>query len=75
MLETCTICGKKTHGLTMVDEETWVCEDCLEENYFQCDECLEYWSYDYVEFFHLKNGKTICENCREDHDDKEIKEE
>lgn len=75
MSGTCTICGKETYGLTMVDEETWACEECLEKEYFQCDECLEYWSYDYVEFFHLKNGKTICEYCREDHDDDEIKEE
>lgn len=75
MLENCTLCGKETHNLTMVDEETWVCDDCFKENYFQCDECLEYWNYDYVEFFHLKNGKTICENCREDHDDDEIEEE
>jgi hypothetical protein len=59
----------------LYDECGVIDEDCFEDNYFQCDECREYWSYDYVEFFHLKNGKTICENCREDHDDDEIEEE
>lgn len=68
----CTNCGKKKCKLTAVDEVTFVCDDCLEEEYFQCDECKEYWSYDDVEFFHLKDGRTICENCREDHDDDEI---
>ena len=69
---TCTNCGKKNYNLTAVDELTFVCEECLEEEYFQCEECMEYYAYDDVEFFHLKDGRTICENCRDDFDDKEI---
>ena len=48
------------------------CTECGEENYFLCEECNEYWSYDYVEFFHLKDGRTVCEYCIEDFDESEI---
>ena len=63
---TCTLCGQEDCKLIVVDEVTHVCEDCLEEEYFQCDGCKEYWAYDDVEFFHLLDGRTICEHCRED---------
>ena len=69
---TCTLCGKRNCKLLIVDEDAHVCEECLEAEYFQCDECKEYWAYDYVEFFHLKDGRTICENCRDDFDDDEV---
>lgn len=69
---TCTLCGEKNRKLLIVDEENHVCKECLEEEYFQCDECGEYWAYDYVEYFDLKDGRTICEHCREDFDDDDI---
>lgn len=69
---TCTLCGEGNRKLLIVDEAAHICEECLEEEYFQCDECKEYWAYDDVEFFHLKDGRTICEHCREDFDDDEI---
>ena len=69
---TCTLCGESNRKLLIVDEVAHICEECLEEEYFQCDECKEYWAYDDVEFFHLKDGRTICENCRDDFDDNEI---
>lgn len=68
----CTLCGRTGCDLTAVDEATFVCDECLEQEYFRCDDCGEYWSYDDVEFYHLKDGSTVCENCREDHDDDEI---
>ena len=72
---TCTSCGQRNLKLLIVDEENHVCESCLENEYFQCEECMEYWSYDYVDFFRLKDGRVICENCREDFDDGEIVED
>ena len=72
---TCTECGAGNCDLVVVDEETHVCEDCLDENYFLCEECNEYWSYDYVGAFNLKDGRTVCENCIEDFDQSEIDEE
>lgn len=58
---TCTQCGKENCSLTIVDEETSVCE-----------ECGEYWDDSYVGQFFLKDGRTICEHCRENFDDEEI---
>ena len=69
MLGNCSLCGKETHSLTMVDDETWVCDDCFEPNYFQCDVCLKYWPYNSVEHFHLKKEKIICEYCKEDYEE------
>lgn len=68
---TCTKCGKEVK-LTVIDDETSVCEECLDAFYFQCEVCGEYWDDSYVEQFWLKDGRTICEHCREDFDDDEI---
>ena len=68
----CTQCGKENCHLTVVDEQIHVCDECLDANYFQCEECGEYWDDSYVEQFWLKDGRTICEHCREDFDDEEI---
>lgn len=67
----CTQCGKEA-ALTMVDEDIRVCAECLDAFYFQCEVCGEYWDDSYVEQFWLKDGRTICEHCREDFDDEEI---
>lgn len=69
---TCTQCGKENCSLTSVDEGIQVCEECLDAFYFQCEECGEYWDDSYVEQFFLKDGRTICEHCRENFDDEEI---
>ena len=68
---TCTLCGKEA-ALTTVDDVTHVCPECLDANYFQCEECGESWDESYIEQFWLKDGRTICEHCREDFDDEEI---
>jgi len=66
---TCTNCGKKKCLITAVDEETMLCEDCLEDlDYIHCDECDEYWLWDAVCFLHLTDGRCLCENCAEDAD-------
>ena len=67
----CTQCGKES-TLTTVDEGIQVCEECLDAFYFRCEECGEYWDDSYVEQFWLKDGRTICEHCRENFDDEEI---
>ena len=67
----CAQCGKEAQ-LTIIDEETQVCEECLDTFYTQCDECGEYWDDSYVEFFALKDGRLICEHCAEDLDEDEF---
>lgn len=69
---TCTLCGKKNCALTMIDEVDQVCEDCLDEEYIQCEECDEYWKWDIIKFYNLKDGRTICEHCAEDVDPEEV---
>lgn len=66
---TCTMCGKKDCDLTIVDEEAHVCPDCLDNEYFYCDKCHEYWLCDAVEYVELDDGRTVCEYCAEDIDD------
>lgn len=61
----CTECGKKT-DVTIVDEVTCLCEDCLDElDYIECDHCHEFWLADVVEFYETEDGITICEHCKE----------
>ena len=69
----CTMCGEEAE-LTILDDVDRVCDECLDSNFTQCEECGEYYS-EYVEFFCLKDGRLICEYCREDFDDEEIDEE
>lgn len=65
IFDICTECGEKTE-VTVVDEETRLCDSCLDElDYFECDNCHEYWLADVVESYYLKNGKTLCEHCFE----------
>ena len=69
---TCTMCGAEDQDLTIVDEEAHVCEDCLGNEYIQCDECKEYWLWDIIKFYNLKDGRTLCEHCAEDVDPDEV---
>lgn len=67
---TCTMCGKKDCNLTIVDEAAHVCEECLGNEYIFCDECHEYWLCDAVEYSELEDGRTVCEYCAEDIEEK-----
>ena len=69
---TCTMCGKENCDLTIVDEVEHVCEDCLADEYIFCDECKEYWLWDAIKFYNLKDGRTLCEHCAEDVDQEEV---
>ena len=73
----CTECGKKTI-VTIIDETTKLCEDCIDElDYVLCDHCEEYWLADIVDFYTLKeDGSSLCEHCYEMMlDDEEITED
>ena len=68
----CTHCGAANCTLNILDDVTMVCNGCLDAFFTQCEECGEYWDDSYVEFFALKDGRLICEHCREDFDDEDI---
>ena len=64
-LGVCTECGKKAQ-ITIIDDVTMLCEDCIDElDYIECDNCNEFWLWDAIKFYHLKDGRTLCEHCAE----------
>ena len=73
---TCTECGAENVMVTAVDDVTMLCDDCLAENCLECDECHEFWMADAIEFYFLKDGRTLCEYCAENLlDEGELSEE
>lgn len=71
----CTLCGRKNCALTIITDMDRVCEECLDNEFFYCDECNEYWRCDVIDSYELKDGRTVCEHCIEDFDDEEIVDE
>ena len=67
----CTHCGIEAN-LTIVDDETRVCDKCLDSLFFKCDVCGEYWDDSYVEQHWLKDGRSVCEYCAEDFDEEDL---
>lgn len=56
----CDWCGAEAE-LTNV-EGSCICPECLKE-YTYCDKCGGYFSTDVTPAYHLKDGRTICEDC------------
>lgn len=71
--KTCSKCGRSDCGLTVIDDETAVCDECLDSYFFHCDECGEYWE-DTVTQHWLKDGRCICDNCIDVFNEDEIEE-
>ena len=56
----CDWCGA-TAELTNI-EDSHICPECLKE-YAYCDKCGGYFSPDVTPIYHLKDGRTLCEDC------------
>ena len=67
---TCTDCGKENAALIILDNVDWICEECLDSVYTQCDICGEYWPDGVIEFTYT-DDKIICEYCMEDIDEED----
>ena len=39
---TCTSCGRQNCNLTIIDDVVSVCDECLDSEYTQCDDCGEF---------------------------------
>lgn len=65
----CSECGKEAADLTMVDAGIYVCEHCLDNEFYLCDRCGEWWRYDAVECVDLEDGSTICQYCAEEEEE------
>ena len=64
--EICTMCGEECDDVTVIDDETRVCEYCLGNEFIYCNECEEYWYFDAIDFYNLKDERTLCEHCAKD---------
>lgn len=56
----CDWCGAKAE-LTNVEDNN-LCPECMKE-YACCDKCGVYFSVDVMPAYHLKDGRTFCEDC------------
>lgn len=68
----CTMCENEARHLNVLDNETMVCDACLLSFFDKCAKCGGLWDLFKVKFFTLKDGRLICEHCREGFDDDEI---
>ena len=60
----CERCGKvidEYHIVYIQDTEEYVCDDCADENYYQCMECGEWYSSDKI--ITDTEGQHLCEDC------------
>ena len=57
---TCDWCGAEAE-LTCVGDED-LCPECMAE-YTVCDKCGGYFPKDVISAYHLKDGRTLCEDC------------
>lgn len=56
----CDFCGEEAE-LTCVGDDN-ICPECLKE-YAYCDKCGGYFPPDVISAYHLKDGRTLCEDC------------
>ena len=56
----CDWCGAEAELTNIGDSH--ICPECLKE-YACCDKCGGYFSPDVTPIYHLKDGRTLCEDC------------
>ena len=70
----CTHCEKR-RMVTILCDDLYVCDECLETWYSQCGICGEYWDPGITEMKYIESlDKIVCEHCREDFDLEEDEE-
>ena len=62
-LDECTMYGKKAETLTIIDDETRVCDECLDTHFFSCVYCGGYWLSDSDVYIETEDGQLICPRC------------
>ena len=61
---TCTRCGNENCTVTAVDPDTRLCEACLDAlDYIQCDHCHDFFIWDSIPFYNLKDRRVLCVHC------------
>ena len=68
----CTYCGHEVCNINIIDDATRLCNGCIDTFFTFCDECNKLCDIFTVKFFTLKDGRQICENCRENFNDEDI---
>lgn len=60
----CEFCGNEFDGdATDLGAMTYICQDCLEEQYTQCDRCGNWNDSSFVTYYYLVSDECVCENC------------
>lgn len=56
----CDFCGAEAELTSVGDID--ICQECL-KYYACCDKCGGYFPTDAIPAYHLKDGRTLCEDC------------
>ena len=70
-MATCEFCGKR-RGVKLIDlgDPVYICEDCLNDNYIQCDRCGNWNDPTCVKYHRLITGEYVCPDCYNPETDK-----
>ena len=60
----CEFCGSRK-GVKLIDlgEMTYICRDCLESEYMQCDRCGGWNDPHLTKYYYLQSGEDVCQDC------------
>lgn len=62
----CTINLNDPESYFFTEDDEYVCNDCFEDKYFQCDYCDRCFCEDYTTMHKTPDGDIVCESCFND---------
>lgn len=62
----CTINLNDPKSYFLTEDNDYVCNNCFEDKYFQCDCCNQYFYKDDTVIHNTPDGDTVCESCFND---------
>lgn len=66
----CSDCGKTIDtntDYTTLDNGNVICQDCIDENYFWCDDCELYYKKSDMNYYFTACETQVCQDCYDDH--------
>lgn len=68
---TCDRCGEEDVELHCICDDEKVCADCLDSDFFQCEQCKQHWDLDVME---TRDGRQLCPDCADEYDSEEAED-
>lgn len=62
----CTIDVNDPESYFLTEDNDYVCNDCIEDKYFQCDCCDQQFCKDDTSMHNTPDGDTLCDSCFND---------